>query len=305
MTKPTVWDAPDPQPPSDNCPEPGIYYGVDFGEYCNWDAINHSRLQRIDKSPLHYATSVVFDSPSLRLGQLVHTGQLEPDLLANRYVVMPRYELHEANVTDSGKPSKSTATKYVKAAREQFAGDAKIDGLEIVTQAEFDAMQSCVEALAACPEAAECLATERVEVSIVWHDKHTGLRCKARIDAVKPDRLVDLKTKNDSQGAPMPQDFEWSLWGYNYYSQAAWYRGGWEQLTGERLPFWFAVVSTSDPIQAIAAPVGETSLRVGEAKNMERMAMVAACAKSGVWPGYESPAIFELPERYLPEDVTL
>lgn len=306
MSQPTVWDTPEPEPPSDKCPVPGVYRNVDFDEYCSWDAINHSKLQRIDKSPLHCLHAPSFESSAaVRLGQLVHTGQLEPDSLGSRYTVMPQFELDVANTTAKGERSTSTVTAYVKTQRAEWEQAAEAEGRIIVSAAEFAKLQNCLDAVCQCPDAVQCLSTDQVEVSIVWHDRHTGLRCKARIDAVQGNRLVDLKTKEDSSSSPMPIDFEYSLWSYNYYTQAAWYRQGWKELTGDTLPFWFVVVSTTAPSQCIAAPVGQMTLQAGEAKNLERMSLYAECKRSGVWPGYESPAVFELPERYLPDEVQI
>lgn len=299
MSKPTVWDV-QPEPASLTCPEPGIYDDIPFQEYCEWDAINHSKLQRIDKSPLHCHAEWGEETKALRLGQLVHTGVLEPNQLGTRYTVMPAFENDRANCTAKGEPSNSTVTAYVKTARADWLLAAEAEGRIVVSTAEFHDLRRCLEAIAACPDAQQCLSVERVELSIVWHDRHTGLRCKARIDAASPTRLTDLKTKEDGRSnSPMPIDFEYSLWSYNYYTQAAWYRSGWKELTGDTLPFWFVVVSTTVPAQCIAAPVGQLTLAAGESKNIERMSLYAECKRSGVWPGYESPAQFELPERYL------
>jgi hypothetical protein len=35
------------------------------------------------------------------------------------------------------------------------------------------------------------------------------------------------------------------------------------------------------------------------------MATVLRCKQDDNWPGYESPELFELPEKYLPEEVSL
>jgi len=303
MSKPSVFEV-EPEAASDQCPQPGIYPDISFTEYCEWDAINHSRLQRIDKSPLHCRELPSFEkSMAIRLGQLVHCGHLEPDAVDARYVVMPQFELSPDNTTDKGDPSTSTATKFVKIRRSAFTNEANRLGKTIVSQAEYDQYKACLNALLDNSRATEIIndAETKTEVSIVWHDKHTGLRCKARLDIAHPQLIGDLKTSRDDGPSPLPIGFEYSLWQYNYYTQAAFYQAGWESVTGERLPFWFVVVSTTPPIQSIAAPVGAMSLELGRNKNQERMSLYAECRRSGVWPGYSSPELFELPERYFPE----
>jgi hypothetical protein len=286
-----------------DCPEPGIYPSIPFEAYCQWDAINHSRLARIDKSPLHAQTSPDFSgSDSIRFGHLVHSGRLEPQSVASRYAVMPAYEFMPENTTGKGEWSNSTATAFVKTSRAAFTEQAETDGKIVVKFREFAKMQRTLAVILDCPEAAECFINGQPELSIVWDDRTTGLRCKARIDYQQPDRLVDLKTSRDDGKSPLPEAFEWSLWSYNYYSQAAWYQSGWETLTGDKLPFWFCVVANTDPIQCIAAPVGEMSLMAGRQKNSERMELWESCERSGKWPGYRSPVLFELPDKYFPEE---
>jgi len=303
---PSVWDDAPPEPESPACPQPGIYPGVSFEEYCSWDAINHSKLCRIDKSPLHCKVLPSFDkSAAIRLGQLVHCGRLEPDSLEKRYIVMPAFEVMPENVTKTGAPSTSTATEFVKDCRSRFAKQAIANKLTIVSEAEYAAYQSAMAAILENQQVVDLINSGSTELSVVWHDSRTGLRCKARIDSQSPTCLMDLKTSRDDNNKPLPESFEYSLWTYSYYSQAAWYQEGWRVLTGERLPFWFAVVGTTPPMQCIAAPIGELTLEFGRMKNIERLSLYAACKERDEWPGYVSPAVFELPEHYLPSDVNL
>jgi hypothetical protein len=301
-TKPSVWGDAEPQTDSPNCPGPGIYEDVSFADYCDWDAINHSKLYRIDKSPLNTQIGPDFSgSSSIRFGQLVHTGRLEPESVSKRYAVMPAFENDAENETATGKPSTSTATQYVKECRKAFA---KMNATKtVISQAEYNDLNNALDAINACPQAVERLSNGSPETSIVWHDQATGLRCKARIDFVGESHLADLKTSRDDKNTPLPESFEYSLWTYSYYSQAAWYQSGWEALTGARLPFWFVVLGTGSPMQCVAAPVGEMTLRLGRDKNKERLALYKLCHDRGEFPGYESPEIFELPDKYFPDEV--
>lgn len=277
---------------------------MSFEEYCNWDAINHSKLCRIDKSPLHCQHTRNFEkSSAIRLGQLVHSGRLESTSVADRYAVMPAFELLPENTTKDGKESKSAGTEFVKQSRKAFRARSINEGKTIVSEAEWQQYQNALDAILQCPKAIDLLDAAKTEVSIVWHDKSTGLRCKARLDIQATDRIGDLKTSRDDRDSPLPISFEYSLWTYNYFTQAAFYQTGWEAITGERLPYWFVVVGTDSPMQCVAAPVGEATLHLGRTKNMERLALYAACKEAGEFPGYDSPELFELPERYLPSEV--
>jgi hypothetical protein len=286
------------------CPPPGIYPGIDFEVYRSWQAVNHSKLVRIDKSPLH--TQVMPDlseKKAIRLGQLVHSGTLEPGSVAQRYAVMPAFENDPENQTAQGKPSTSSATEYVKSKRAAFYRFAEASGRIVIDQDEYDQYLKLADAINENENVRGMIAAGECELSIVWQDKETKIMCKARIDCKTPSRLMDLKTSRDDGDRPLPESFEWSLWSYSYYSQAAWYQSGWHALTGERLPFWFAVVATSEPYQCVAAPVGEMSLQMGREKNRQRLAAYAECHRAGRFPGYESPVLFELPEKYFRDDL--
>ena len=290
---------------SELCPEPGIYHGVSFAEYHEWDAINHSRLPLIDKSPLHCFVGRSYEeTDAMRFGSLVHCGKLEPESIAARYMVMPDYANHPDNVTSKGdKPASPAATSWYKTKRANFEEVAKQLGKLVVTQTLYDNLQLSLAAMLNENRITDAVNRGKTEVSIVWNDTTTGIKCKARLDCVS-DILLDLKTHEDVKSpSPLPVSFEWSMAQRNYYTQAAWYQEGWYQVTGQRLPFWFCVVSTTQPIQCIAAPVGEMTLRLGREKNQERLAMYAKCKASGVWPGYSSPELFELPEKYFPDEV--
>lgn len=303
MSQPTAFDV-EPEPPSDNCREPGVHHGVPFSEYHEWDAINHSRLPLIDKSPLHCFVGRSYgETDAMRFGSLVHCGKLEPDSIAARYMVMPDYANHPDNVTSKGeKPLSLAATSWYKNKKAMFEEVARQLGKLVVTQPLYDNLQLSLAAMLTETRITDAVNRGRSEVSIVWHDRHTGIRCKARIDSVS-DILIDLKTHEDaSRPTPLPISFEWSMAQRNYYTQAAWYQSGWEAVTGQRLPFWFCVVSTTPPIQCVAAPVMERSLRKGRKVNARRMELYARCKRSGVWPGYESPEGFELPEKYFDDE---
>jgi hypothetical protein len=216
---------------------------------------------------------------------------------------MPQFELSSENTDAKGNPSTSVATTYAKNKRAAFMSSMIQGKKTVVSQAEYDQYRNCLDALLANETAAKIIndTKTRTELSIVWNDPATGLRCKARLDIAHPKIIGDLKTSRDDGDRPLPESFEYSLWTYNYYTQAAFYREGWYQLTGRMLPFWFVVVSTTAPMQCVAAPVGEMSLSLGGMKNAERMKRYADCVAAGLWPGYESPVLFELPERYFPE----
>ena len=128
-------------------PKPGIYFDIAFDEYLSWDAVSNSRLSKAKQSMAHYdANTQMAETKPLRFGSLVHCGQLEPLALAQRYAVMPRYELDQDNKTQAGVQTTSKNTTYFKskvAAFQETLGDK-----ELIEQHEFEEMVGLVNELA-------------------------------------------------------------------------------------------------------------------------------------------------------------
>ncbi len=61
------------------------------------------------------------------------------------------------------------------------------------------------------------------EVSIFWTDKETGIPCKARLDYLKPQAVVDLKTFTNQYGMPIRRAIARQMANYRYHIQARWY----------------------------------------------------------------------------------
>lgn len=275
--------------------EPGVYEGLSFADYCAIDAVNNSRLGQMAKSPRHYLSPFREPTRTLLVGNLIHTGRLEPTALAERYAVAPDWHKDEANVTGKGEPSESKNTKYVQAKAAEFA-DANRER-EIVTRDEYASMMSVVEAIDRDPLARRLFNDiGPVEVTIVWDDPETGIRCKGRIDKVGVGYHADLKSTLDVL------DFPRSIGKYHYHRQAAFYRYGWSVLNGGELPDCYLVAAEKgDPFCVQAAPLSEASLDQGDRIWRWLLNRVAECHKSGEWPGPEAPDMWEAPTWAIPD----
>lgn len=291
MSKATVWDAAESEAPSDDCPPAGIYEDVPFEDYCKWDAVNQSRLKLLGRSPEHYLMAEHGEpTKALEFGELCHVGVLEADRVAERYAVMPAFELDSRNCKKDGTPSESKTTAFYKQQKATFELRAADEGRKVVEQAQFMDVVNMVGAIQRNTTAVHYLNGLR-EVSIIWNDTSTGIRCKARIDVAAEDGLTDFKTCPD----PHPQEFERSIWKYGYHRQAAWYIDGWEALTGDVLPFRIVAVGKETPRQCCAAEMDTLSVTIGRAENQEALAHLLECRQQQSWPGYENPVCWSLP----------
>ena len=276
-------------------PPPGIYSGVDFDLYLSWPYINNSSLTPALKSMAHYhAQEPREPSKAMRLGTFVHCGALEPSAVEARYVVMPAFE-EQVTRPDGTKYDSPKASKAYKDLVAEFT--AANTSKQIVTQDDYDKAVGICRALQRSPRAAEAIGPGcQTELSIVWDDSATGLRCKARLDAYSPERnhIADLKSTDDAGELPRAIDR------YHYHRQAAMYSDGIEVLTGQRPQFWIVAVETAEPFAVRSAPVGLDTIEAGRQEYRRLLQRIAECQRSGVWPGYNDPDEWSLPESKLP-----
>jgi hypothetical protein len=275
-----------------NTYNPGFYFDLPAEEYFAIEAVSNSRLSLLKRSPLHYKTGK-FKEPTkaMSIGSLTHAGVLEPLAIARRYCFMPNYSKHPSNRTKSGERSFSSSTDFVKKMESDFL-ELNHDK-QVVTEEEYMRVCGVSIGLSQNPKARTLFTGGESEVSIVWDDPETGIRCKARVDYLsKQPVFADLKTCADAL------DFEWSIGNYDYHRQMAFYRRGLEVLIGGDFTAWIAAVETEAPYCNRVAPLGEDALRYGDKLVSELLTKLAGHIDSGEWPGYESPDEWILPEKF-------
>jgi hypothetical protein len=272
------------------CPDPGIYENIPAEDYFAWDAVSNSKLSLLKRSPKHYQHGFAESTPAMQLGSLVHSGVLEPLAIAKRYVFMPDYSSHPDNVTGKGERSFSSATTFVKSMQDQFR--RLHHDKEIVTEEQYNTMVGMATALAENEKAKHLLRDGKSEVSVVWDDPDTGLRCKARADWLKPGIMADLKTTMDAA------EFERSIVKFGYHRQMAFYARG-LRANGIDAEPWIICVEKSAPYGCRCAPMDLKSLHIGAAEIDELLSVLVECRQRNYWPGYENPESWGCPDWYL------
>lgn len=278
------------------CPPPGIYHGVPFHEYLDWEAVSNSRLKLVERSLAHYeANPRIKETDALRFGSLVHAGQLEPLDIARRYAVMPNYHKDEENRTKGGERSFSKTTTYYK---QRVADFQKANGdKQIIGEAEYDEMFGLLKSLASNGDAMKALdGGGEVEVSMVWEDEVTGLLCKGRIDKLKQHEglFSDLKTTRDAL------KFTKYIIDLGYHRQVAFYQHGLHALTGLSLTPWIVAIEKDAPYGCRSAPVDPELVRDGWTETRRLLDSVAEAIETGDFPSYPNPTKWVAPANYSP-----
>jgi len=247
---------------------------VPASEYHSWDALSASGAKQLLRSPAHYLAAKETQrepTPAMKFGTLVHAMVLEPDTVDTDFAAMPKID------------KRTTAGKQQA---ELFA--VTNAGKVIVDMDDFQRAQRTADAVRSHHLYNDLLKGASVEQSFRW-DQH-GVPCKARMDAIQGDLIVDLKTTQDAS----PDGFAKTMAGLKYYVQAAHYLDGFARVTGtEARNFIFIVVETEAPFAIGIYELDFVALEAGRHKMALAAEAYKATKSETAWKGY-SPDIVTL-----------
>jgi len=277
-------------------PEPGLYPGIPFDDYLSWDAASNSRLGKLLRSPAHLKAYLdemegdeSDDSTSKRVGRGTHAAVLEPEIFGEVYVEAEDCEIalkSGGQCSYSGKyileDGRFACGRHVKQFEDQLHESAVI-----ISEDEAAQIEGAREAVLSHPYARELLqeAPGVNELSGIWIDHATGVRCKLRADRVLEEKgiVLDLKTTRD---ASYPE-FEREVWKWGYHRQGAFYTSGLQVLGREVGHYVIVAVETSPPFGVIVYRMTEGVLDAGEEELMRLLRIWKRCHERDEWPGYE------------------
>ena len=269
--------------------EDGIYPDVPEEEYRAWPFANQTYLKILARggTPAHYKALVDgSDTGTTRaksIGRYMHMALLEPERLDNI-----------RKLPDEIK--RRTGTDWEQLCAEN-PGVTFLSPSEWVAESKYiDAARTCLDNVATHPIAAEMLRESQKEVSFVWTDSISGVRCKGRADIFKPCMVGDVKSTSDLT----PYQMARNAYKYGYHIQSAFYTDGLTQLLGRStyLPFWFLYIGTEPPylisVHNGHAAYDERSdsndphgfLNIGREEYQAALQTIRQCEQSGEWPGY-------------------
>lgn len=246
---------------------------ISRANYFDYPAVSQSQLRDFARSPLHYyarhvaKTATVEETPAMAFGSAFHAAILEPDEWA-RYAVADW----------------DARTKAGKEARDA----ALASGAKILSRESYDTIEAMREAIAAHPEASAILgARTHTEEPIGWEDPLTGIRCKAKPDAVCEVRgrvaIVDLKTTTDAD----EDSFSRSIYNFGYHVQAAMYLRGWREAKGVTAnDFEFIAIEKAAPYAIGVYELDEAAIANGTARVVSLLHRLKICRETNSWPGY-------------------
>lgn len=196
-------------------------------EYRSVNAYSKSDLDNVNKSIalLDWNKNVNREKSEVAdIGNATHAALLEPDVFDKEYIKMPDFDLR------------------TKAGKEQAAAfEESMDGKTVLSHEDYELVIGMRDSALAHPVINKLLTSPgESEVSIFF--EIDGIKCKCR-----PDRIVDPKVFNqhiivDVKTCADVSKFNFSARDYRYDVQDSFYSRGYEELTGFKPRFLFAVI---------------------------------------------------------------
>jgi exodeoxyribonuclease VIII len=256
-------------------PEPGIYFKVPFDYYVKWEALNASLIiagARTMRHLRHEMQTPRSDTRALTTGRAAHVLTYEPEEFESQYIILPEGDARKKDIKD---------------ARENALCEAVATGRVPLRFDEFTDARAVADAVRDFPAARELIdAPGQAEISIVWIDKPSGVKCKARLDRFCNwngySIVSDLKTTTDAG----ERAFRSSIWRYSYHIRTAFYLDGLAALSEcPRRWVWMVVEKSKPNGVALYEPEIEV-INEGRVQYQTIIQEYAKCLSTGEWPGY-------------------
>lgn len=268
--------------------DPGLYPSLTFDEYAAIDAVNHSFLVDMYKeSPLHAhykrATGGRDDTDALSFGRAVHLAILEPQKWDKEVMEIPKLD------------GRTTAGKQAWANFQRKAA-----GRITLEPREMSRVREVAHAILGHESGRELFKNKGVnEMTMVWIDRATQVKCKGRIDRwttfERTPCLMDLKTCRDAG----ERAFQKSITDHGYGLQAAFYLMGAETLqpipsgAAQRVFKWLAVESDG-PFDIGVFQADTKMIEHGFLQMRSLLRTYKKCRETKVWPGKNGQGVITI-----------
>lgn len=252
---------------------PGLHLDIPDDDYRLLPGLSSTGIKNMLKSPAHYQwyRTHRVEKAAYDVGHAAHAKILGVGLGVIAYP--------DEHLTASGNVS-------TKAATIAWAAEQRAQGLAPITPQQVSEVDAMAEAVARHPIAGKLIGsgTGHPEVSLIWDDPQTGIRCKGRIDWLRDEPVaVDLKTARTAD----PTRFGRTAADYGYAEQAIHYLNGLTATRGDDdARFYQVLVETDAPHFVSVVELDETFRMLAAERVRRAIDTYAECQASGEWPAY-------------------
>lgn len=269
----------------------GIFSEVPISEYhsaklCVGPSISSSGLRKIfNFSESHFYDTWALnpnrappkESEAFTLGRAVHHALLGEKFFTEFFVAQPE------KIFDPEEDKEVKWNSNRKVCKKWLA-EAKTIGKAVLTSADLEKIRGMALALGKESLVRAGVLNGRIECTMAWPDKETGVWLLARPDVIPTDSgdFVDLKTTS----SVIYRDLVRAIGEYGYHQQGALTGEGYEILTGRKMTsFSLYFVESSRPYCARAVQLNADDLALGRQQNRNALRRFVDGLNSDVWPG--------------------
>lgn len=242
-----------------------VIYNMPFQEYLQQPEVSASLLKRISRSPraARWAEEHPEDpTGTMVLGSALHMAILEPKRFSKEVVVY--------HGTRRGKDWQEFQAKH----KEDL----------ILYERDMEMVLAMQRSVFQHPIAGPLVSSGKPEVSIF----HDGRKC--RVDLLREDCFIDLKTTTDAAPERFPSIFV----RLGYDIQAAWYADLVEAAVGHPMACHFIAIENRAPFDVVVFDVPDAVLAFGRARYQKALSRLQECKRTGRWPGYADTDVVPL-----------
>jgi hypothetical protein len=263
----------------------GIVYDMPAEQYHAVEALSATGLRLLARSAWHYKHRISTEpTPAMLRGTLAHCAVLEPNAMAERYVVVPADAPRRPTAAQWAAKKPSDESRAAMEWWTDFKDHAA--SRQIVSAADYAITQMQLQAIACEPTIAEILSEGAGEVSVFWVDEESGVYCKARPDWMRRRdsiTLLDLKSTADES----PSGFGRAAARMKYHLQRAHYVAGVQAISGVKVDeFVFCAVSSAPPVLAVPYVLTDELKEQADDERRELIDLYARCQRENTWPAY-------------------
>lgn len=263
-----------------------VVRNLSIKEYLTRDGLSNSMLSKIAISPAHfkeYVSNPPKQTEALVFGSLLHCLVLEPDNFDRDFAIEP------------------IVNKRTNEGKEILAEFHETNsGKTIVTEEQFNLASILKDKIYEHKKANLLLSGKgENEISLFWEDEDTKIKCKAKLDRIKSDIIIDLKSARSAK----PEIFAKQVYDLGYHRQSAFYLNGFKECyKKEAKGFVFIVVEKEPPYNVAVYEISELFKEVGKIEISELLQTYKECIEIDNFYGYDGaePKIHTLdPPNYV------
>jgi hypothetical protein len=266
---------------------PGIHHGISAEQYHSLPYCSNSRLNLLLRSPAHLQAELAAPreaTPAMKLGTAVHMAVLEPERFAAHYTVAGQCEGIKKDKARCSNPGTHRVGGEWRCGVHALFIDR--DPVDALAPTDLEACIGIGAALRSHPRIRPLLSGPgHNELTVIWDDAETGVRCKARIDRLTEDFggvLVDLKTTTDAR----PEPFGRKADAMGYHRQPCLYQEGLAAHGWETSHMVLVAVEGERPHGMVGYRQREFGALLAREELRVLLRRYAECMESREWPGY-------------------